>query len=230
MYEAFADNVREIDYANELARLKLEKKRKLDAIERRTIKQVRKKIKREKEEKTQGFLSIFFKKKKKRQTIISDYLSERFDSAAQLYTENIGSQMVFRGLNCDGGEENLSNEENEKKEQQVAAQKAEEGERTKTKNAEVQGEQKRTEAIKKLLHKIKSWSIGAALGTFGLSLIVPVLVWIGQFAGKYIFKIKALPGFDAKDGLMMICFAFIFAIVVMPIIAFVGMLDTLGLL
>lgn len=230
MQNMLADNVQEIDCANELVRLRLDKKRKLEVIEKRTIGQVRKKIKQEKEEKAQGLLGLFFRKKKNRRAMILDYLSEKNNSVIQLNAENIGSQMALRGLSYDGAEEDLSGDEREEKEKMAAAQKAKEGEEARAKNAEAQKKQRIAEAIKKLLHKAKMWSINAALGTFGLSLLVTIFIWIGQFVGRYLFKIEMLPGFDEKDLLMMLCFAFIFAIIVTPIVAFVSMLDTLGLI
>lgn len=220
MQNILTSNAQEIDYANELARLRLAKKRRFARIREEAAQEVEESGRKQEE---------MPQKKKKIRHFFQQTLSY-FDEVARGQSGNLGWQSLMRKLSYDGAEENL--EENEKEEDKEMAQeraKAQEGEKDKKKQAEVQTKQVSAEKTKKVLRRIKNWSVSAALGTFGLSLIITVLVLALQFVGKYLIKIEALPKFDKFDYLLVLMIFLIFSILVAPIVIFMAMMCELSL-
>lgn len=214
------NNTQAIDYANELARLRLAKKRRFARIHEEVAQEV------EESERKQEEMP---RKKKKIRYFFQQTLSY-FNEAGRRQSNNLGWQSLMRKLSYDGADENL--EENGKEEDKEMAQeriKAQEGEKDKKKQAEVHTKQASAEKTKKILRKIKNWSVTAALGTFGLSLIITVLVLALQFVGKYLIKIEALPKFDKFDYLLVLMIFLIFSILVAPIVIFMSIMCELSL-
>lgn len=95
--------------------------------------------------------------------------------------------------------------------------------------------QKIAQQAKRIKTALSVLKIGSALGglvSLGLTLLVTILIWIGQFIGHYLLGIQIVPGYDWLDYLLMFIVAFLLAIILLPIIIFLALVcevDIFGL-
>lgn len=96
--------------------------------------------------------------------------------------------------------------------------------------------QKLTQQIKRIktaLHGAKIVTAVGGIASAGITILITILIWIGQFIGHYILGIKLIPGFDWFDYLLMALVAIIIALILLPLVVFLGILcelDIFGLI
>lgn len=86
--------------------------------------------------------------------------------------------------------------------------------------------------IKTALHAAKIGSAVLGAASLGITILVTILIWVGQFIGHYILAIKLIPGFDWLDYLLMAVVVMMIALIVLPIVVFMSSLcrlDIVGL-
>ncbi|MEW6407559.1 MAG: hypothetical protein AB1465_02605 [Patescibacteria group bacterium] len=83
--------------------------------------------------------------------------------------------------------------------------------------------------IKTALHAAKIGSAAMGAASLGITVLVTILIWIGQFIGRYILEIELIPGFDWLDYLLMAVVVMIIALIVLPIVVFMSTLCRLDI-
>lgn len=223
-------------YALELERLYQRKKRDIAQKDLALEKKIKKEMKQEAAALRSGFLARLFVLKKTKK---SEKFFENFEAKNQ-ESNNLAKRILQKNIYHDGatesaldpevgeaeeGAEEAEEEGRDDFEKEQAAEKAkqmglaEEEKKAARMRAVARMERltKQVQRIKTALHAAKISSALGGLVSLGITILLTILIWIGQFIGRYMLGIEIIPKFDLLDFVLMAIVGFLISIILLPV-------------